>query len=476
MTVGEKIQFYRKKNGLSQEELGQEMLVSRQTISLWEMDKTLPTVDNLLRLKEIFSISIDDILSESDPTAPREQEETDLKESLVFQYTKSDIRQIVRYAVRPIIKKAVIFAVTCILLFIFLAAASAPDGLLGILFGVFLLGTIGHVKSFFIYKASWTAAEKTILAGTYHYEVFDQYFILNISRDGEIRRTWKCGFDEIEKVHSFGHYLILQISGQTYIIKKDALRKDSPFHTVGHKNPKRVETKKTNELLKILSILLVIFSIMTIWGAMMGVAIASAINRALTENMWIFFLFTPIPVASILFGFYLKKKGYKYLKNVVVGIIMTAFLCIYGSFSFMLADAYSHSEEPILRIEEMLSIEIPRHSQITSMDWTKGTQSMPRGYIFYTSDIYFHQGDVAEFEKDLPFDSKWISTVPNDMIGITSYFCDLENYDYLIIYNTQTNEFNQLPSESGKYRFINVRYNSKSNSMKLVEYEIEYMK
>ena len=65
MTVGEKIQYYRKKIGLSQEELGQKMLLSRQTISLWEMDKTLPTVDNLLRLKEIFSVSVDELLSET---------------------------------------------------------------------------------------------------------------------------------------------------------------------------------------------------------------------------------------------------------------------------------------------------------------------------------------------------------------------------------------------------------------------------
>ena len=62
MTVGEKIQYYRKKCGFSQEELGQRLLVSRQTISLWEMDKTLPTVDNLVRLKEIFGVSIDEML------------------------------------------------------------------------------------------------------------------------------------------------------------------------------------------------------------------------------------------------------------------------------------------------------------------------------------------------------------------------------------------------------------------------------
>ena len=39
MTVGEKIQFYRKKIGLSQEELGQKLLVSRRTVSLWELDR-----------------------------------------------------------------------------------------------------------------------------------------------------------------------------------------------------------------------------------------------------------------------------------------------------------------------------------------------------------------------------------------------------------------------------------------------------
>ena len=62
MTVGEKIQTYRKQLGMSQEELGQKLLVSRQTISLWEKDQTVPTIDNLIRLREIFGVSVDEIL------------------------------------------------------------------------------------------------------------------------------------------------------------------------------------------------------------------------------------------------------------------------------------------------------------------------------------------------------------------------------------------------------------------------------
>ena len=63
MTVGEKIQFYRKNLGLSQEELGQRLHVSRQTVSLWEKDQTVPSIDNLALLKEIFHISFDKIFA-----------------------------------------------------------------------------------------------------------------------------------------------------------------------------------------------------------------------------------------------------------------------------------------------------------------------------------------------------------------------------------------------------------------------------
>lgn len=62
MTISEKIQLYRKNAGLSQEELAKNLLVSRQTISLWENGQTLPTIDNLIRLKEIFGISLDEML------------------------------------------------------------------------------------------------------------------------------------------------------------------------------------------------------------------------------------------------------------------------------------------------------------------------------------------------------------------------------------------------------------------------------
>ena len=164
------------------------------------------------------------------------------------------------------------------------------------------------------------------------------------------------------------------------------------------------------------------------------------------------------------------------MKNVVVGFIMSSFLCIYGSFSFIFADLYSHSDEPILNAEQMLNIDIPQHSRINTQDWTQGTQSLPRGYIYSISDIYFDDASVEDFEKNISNDTKWISDIPNDMVGITSYFYDIQTSDYCIVYNKDTGEFNKLPEEDGEYVFINILYDTERNTMKLVEYKIEYSK
>lgn len=473
MTVGEKIQYYRKKIGLSQEELGQKMLVSRQTVSLWEMDKTLPTVDNLIRLKGIFSVSIDDILSEAEPIKENKNEPN---EAYVFKYEKSDLQEVFKKARFPLIKRAIIFTLACIALFVSLAATGANDTIIGLLLGFFLIGVISHIKGYFAYSKAWKTGESRILESTYSYEIFEGYFILNISKNEEVTKTLKIYFDDIEKIHSFGNYLVLQIAGQSYMIKKDVLIPESTFITFCNHTPDKVEAKKPKDKLKIISILLFVLSICTIWGALIGVAVLSGINQAMTENMWILFLFLPVPIASIVFGFYLKKKGYKYKKNVIVGMIMAALLCIYGSFTFIFSDIYSHGDEPIVNTEQMLNMDIPTHSRINTQDWTKGTQSVPRGYIYSTSDIFFDDTAVEQFEKNISNDAKWISDIPNDMVGITSYFCDIQTSDYYIIYNKDTGEFNKLPSSSGTYVFINVLYNAESNTMKLVEYQIEYTK
>ena len=62
MTFGQNLQENRKRLKLSQEALANQLYVTRQSVSQWENDRTMPSVDLLLKLSEIFDTSVDALL------------------------------------------------------------------------------------------------------------------------------------------------------------------------------------------------------------------------------------------------------------------------------------------------------------------------------------------------------------------------------------------------------------------------------
>ena len=62
MNLGNKILKLTKKSGLSQEQLGEKVEVTRQTISNWELGETAPNPEQLKKLSKTFNVSIDEIL------------------------------------------------------------------------------------------------------------------------------------------------------------------------------------------------------------------------------------------------------------------------------------------------------------------------------------------------------------------------------------------------------------------------------
>ena len=64
--LGEKIMKLRKEAGLSQEELGEKLNVTRQTVSKWELGDTTPEINKLTELSKIFNVSMDELLNEGE--------------------------------------------------------------------------------------------------------------------------------------------------------------------------------------------------------------------------------------------------------------------------------------------------------------------------------------------------------------------------------------------------------------------------
>lgn len=66
MTLGERLSSLRKKKGFSQEQLAEELGLTRQTVSKWELDQSAPDISYILKLSEFFSVSTDYIIKGTD--------------------------------------------------------------------------------------------------------------------------------------------------------------------------------------------------------------------------------------------------------------------------------------------------------------------------------------------------------------------------------------------------------------------------
>lgn len=62
MEIGNKILELRKKKNLSQENLAEQLNVTRQTISKWELGETAPDIKQAKELSKIFDISLDELV------------------------------------------------------------------------------------------------------------------------------------------------------------------------------------------------------------------------------------------------------------------------------------------------------------------------------------------------------------------------------------------------------------------------------
>jgi len=90
MKFSEKLFELRKSHGLSQEELGRELQVSRQTISKWESSQSYPDFQRLVILSDYFGVSLDELVKDMDVQDVREKNLTDEKVDSIF----SDIQNI----------------------------------------------------------------------------------------------------------------------------------------------------------------------------------------------------------------------------------------------------------------------------------------------------------------------------------------------------------------------------------------------
>ena len=84
MTLGQRIHELRTAAGLSQEQLAERLNVSRQAVSRWERDETMPETEKVVALADIFGVTTDYLLRNQPSPAPEKKPARDWMERLGY--------------------------------------------------------------------------------------------------------------------------------------------------------------------------------------------------------------------------------------------------------------------------------------------------------------------------------------------------------------------------------------------------------
>ena len=456
--LGEKIQFYRKNKNMSQEALADALGVTRQSISLWETDQSMPSTDNLLKMSELFNVSIDELCGnkkeEVDDYIAKGESVYD-KQLLKKAYLQFNKRRIVLGIV------GILSSLTIIIIQV-IEGVSIPFIILAIVFGLIFTSTLVSLIYQINKRVLSTIRLNPSIVSTYY---FYNDYVKAFTKTTHSNSTRQLFYRDVKKKEVTNDTLYLLFDESFIVIKLENLDLKERLLEKFQLSEKAKKGKKYNPAMNGILVALFVLSICSIFIAMITVGICENLSRypqclgTMTEYMWIFLLFIPIPVSSAVMGIIYKIKGYKCLKNIIAGSIMVFCLFIYGMFTFVFKDQVSHDYGYMNQIEEVVNIDFPDEGYI-SIDLSV----KPAAYV------RFEKKDIETFVSSLNNDGRWkdsIAFMPADMLD-PIYTSRITGCDYYCLFDVNASTYNDVQSKAN-HEYILLAYNTNDELLTIIE-------
>lgn len=97
MTIGQRIQQIRLERELSQEEFGEKLGTTRQTVSRWELDQSHPELSKIVLISKLFSVTTDSIIKDGISTFDTE---TEVLSCGVYRSANAEVVETEKYALK----------------------------------------------------------------------------------------------------------------------------------------------------------------------------------------------------------------------------------------------------------------------------------------------------------------------------------------------------------------------------------------
>jgi hypothetical protein len=154
------------------------------------------------------------------------------KEHYTFQFDPSTIAPVEKKYI-GLLKKRMLGSIISGLLLV-LGGVFSDRAILGFGIGVLFISIVGHIKGISAYKKLYAKSRDRYAKTLYDYSLYDNFLIVWISSDDAIRQI-KVKLDEIKKAQVVADFIVMEIDGQLFLMKKDEVVENSYFLTICNK-------------------------------------------------------------------------------------------------------------------------------------------------------------------------------------------------------------------------------------------------
>lgn len=386
-----------------------------------------------------------------------EKNEKTPMESYTFTYTTEEYDEAVRsvlqgYLVRTVVTGILFAAITAGVIM-----SDMTDFLGGFLVGWTLIYFLMSLAGLLTIRKNWKSTKAKVCSSENKYELFDDYLLFTVTRDGECVHFTKLEYDKLRRKIDTGNMYLLDFANQGYIIKKQEIAENSIFHSL---NPKAPE--KPSATLKSLSVVLLVLSIVS--GVSGVLLIGSNMFNYGAMQWWYLLAFGLIPIASLVFGFYMKKYGTG-KGNVIAGLFAFAF--ILGVFYAGYTDEPDRAEEyaQIEVVESYMGVPLPRPHSYDNF------QGSINGVDYEDTAMQFYSKEADYLESVIKYSEKWSAVLNNETNELVAEVGVADDWDFVSVYNITTDEYNKVPKDAGTYSMAAMYYDMEYNGLYVIEYE-----
>lgn len=498
MNLGEKIQLLRKNAGLSQEELAEKIYVTRQSVSLWEQNKSQPSIDNVSMLCEVFKISADQLLGiggKSIPFENKKPENRDVpQEEMPFatahtSYNLYDLKKAYSFLHT---KKWLKYLVIGLYLFLFgtrlllLWDKNKPTD--NIVF--FIATSIGaFLICVFVYlKISDNRKAKAFIKAQKNRQDDFLFFIDHILIRTAVNETDfvenRIEYHKLKTVKAGASYIVFETeTGIFYFFVNSVLgninrilnicRNQALFYRSAHEKiinpPRNIRGKKIKSVRRNSTAMIITLCIL--FAASIVFVFVKNYNDILYQMNLIFIpiIFMFLSILYVIYGQYWKRRGVWIREALPVGIFMAFLFCFVATMYFPREIEYKSPENVKLTVSTdeynlMLNTDLPDEGFLYKLEspQSEGDISCKEAKKI----VFTEMSEVSEFEKSLPDSEVWKTSL-NEFDTDFEYFDGLWqgcSCDYFDIYNSYEVD------ENGGEEKIFFGYDSENNALYICEF------